>query len=293
MRRERIGALFRKSDESAPCGTGCTPPNEWTRDYVKEFRLDESGELFKINPVLPSFVFDNPMDLEFGPDGALYTLEYGDGFFSENPDAQLARFDYIGPGGNHAPQVRVSAAPTKGLAPLRVQFSSAGTSDPDGDGLRYRWDLDGDGDSDSSRPNPSFTYRRDGVFRATLKVTDEHGRSAAEYVDIFVGNQAPVVELVRPVQGQPFSFGDAVEFEVRVTDEDPVDCEQVQVHYIVGHEDHGHPQTTAAGCSGTIQTTFPEGHDPQVDDMTGVFVAEYTDPGDLMGSDQVVLRPSD
>ena len=28
---------------------------------------------------------DNGMDLEFGPEGALYGLEYGDGFFSENP----------------------------------------------------------------------------------------------------------------------------------------------------------------------------------------------------------------
>ena len=54
---------------------------EWTRDYIKEMRLDESGSLLKINPVLPTFTFDNPMDIEFGEDGALYTLEYGTGFF--------------------------------------------------------------------------------------------------------------------------------------------------------------------------------------------------------------------
>ena len=54
---------------------------EWTRDYIKEMRLDESGKLLKINPVLPSFTFDNPMDIEFGEDGALYTLEYGTGYF--------------------------------------------------------------------------------------------------------------------------------------------------------------------------------------------------------------------
>jgi cytochrome c len=37
----------------------------------------------------------------------------------------------------------------------------------------------------------------------------------------------------------------------------------------------------------------PEGHDPETEDMSGVFVAEYTDSGGLTGSDQVVLRQSD
>ena len=35
-------------------------------------------------------------------------LEYGDGFFGKNlPGAELARIDYIGPGGNHSPTVTV------------------------------------------------------------------------------------------------------------------------------------------------------------------------------------------
>ena len=40
-----------------------------------------------------------------GPDGALYVLEYGDGYFGENPDAQLSRIDFIGEGGERAPPV--------------------------------------------------------------------------------------------------------------------------------------------------------------------------------------------
>jgi cytochrome c len=184
--------------------------------------------------------------------------------------------------------VQVSANPTKGLPRLTVSFSSAGTSDPDGDQLSYAWYLDDNDDVDSTAANPTFTYKKAGVYQATLKVTDEHGRSASSYVEITVGNQPPVVDLVRPVAGQPFRFGDAVPFEVSVTDEDAIDCARVQVHFIVGHDDHGHPQSTTAGCSGTIETTVPEGHDPAA--ITGVFVAEYTDAGGLTGSDQVVLR---
>jgi cytochrome c len=265
---------------------------EWTRDYVKAFHKDG-----RIEDVLPSFVFDNPMDMEFGPDGALYVLEYGDGYFSENPDAQLARIDYIGNTGNHTPVPAVQASVTAGTAPLTVRFTSTGTSDADGDRLTYAWDFDADGKVDSRSPEASFTFTRNGLYNATLRVSDPSGRSASASVRIVVGNDPPVVEFVRPAEGDSFSFGDVVEFEVRVTDDQPVDCANVTVDYILGHDDHGHPQTTARGCTGSIQTTDPSGHDPENDNLTGVFVASYTDPGTgdlpaLTGTDQVVLQPT-
>ena len=272
---------------------------EWGRDTLFAFDLGRDFSVNAIEQVLPELgpargedaTLDNGMDIEFGPDGALYTLEYGDGYFSENPDAQLARIDYIGPNGNHAPQVQVAADPPSALEPpLEVQFSSEGTIDPDGDSLRYRWDLDGDGKLDSTEPSPQFTYTEEGVYRATLNVIDKHGRSAAQYVDVIVGNQPPEIEFLAPEDGAEFQFGDAIDFEVNVTDEAEVDCSSVQVHYIVGHDRHGHPQTTASGCSGTIQTQPIDGHDPSEGNITGVFVAEYTDPGGLTGSAQVVLQ---
>ena len=73
-----------------------------------------------------------------------------------------------------------------------------------------------------------------------------------------------------------------------MTDEAATDCSRVQVFYIVGHDTHGHPQSTTAGCTGTIQTSLPQGHAPG--EITAVFVAEYTDAGGLIGRDQVVLR---
>ncbi|HSE69867.1 MAG TPA: PQQ-dependent sugar dehydrogenase, partial [Nocardioidaceae bacterium] len=175
---------------------------EWTRDWIKGITLDENADVAKIEDVVSSIVTDNPMDMEFGPDGALYLLEYGDGFFAENPDAQLSRIDFIGVGGNHSPVPKVSADPTNGTAPLTVEFSSEGTEDPDGDRLRYAWDFDADGEVDSTEQNPTFTYTENGVYRATLQVTDvggkHRGRSASADVDIVVGNTAPTVELVSP-----------------------------------------------------------------------------------------------
>ena len=82
------------------------------------------------------------MDMEFGPDNALYELEYGTGYFAELPAAQLARIDYVR-NGQYTPVVRASATPSSGTtAPLTVQFSSAGTTDANGDRLSYAWDFD-------------------------------------------------------------------------------------------------------------------------------------------------------
>ena len=71
----------------------------------------------------------------------------------------------------------------------------------------------------------------------------------------------------------------------------------VTVTYVLGHDEHGHPQTTASGCTGAIETTVPSGHDPADDDLNAVFVAEYADAGgdglpSLTGTDEVVLSPS-
>jgi len=264
---------------------------EWTRDYVKAFHLDRRNQVTQIDPVLPSIVFDNPMDLEFGPDGALYVLEYGDGYFAENPDAQLARIDYVR--GNRTPIVKVSANPGGGPAPLTVSFSSAGTNDPDGDALSYAWDFNADGRVDSRSPNATYTFTENGNYRPVLKVTDSTGRSASAEVKLPVGTAAPQVTFVTPTAGQPFHFGDTVNYQVTVTDDQPVDCSKVTVNYILGHNEHGHPQSQSAGCTGSIQTVVDPGHAGSAN-LTAVFVATYTDTGTppQTGTAQVVLTPT-
>ena len=197
---------------------------EWTRDYFKVFELNRpnGGRLADMEHLFggpesadPNIVQDNPMDAEFGPDGALYTLEYGDGFFAELPEAQLARIDFVR-GGQYTPIVQVSATPTSATAPpLTVRFSSAGTRDPDGDNIAYAWDFDADGDVDSRVANPTFTYTERGIFEATLRVTDTSGRSASASVRIVIGNQAPVVNLTVASTTPPFNFGDTVTLQRR------------------------------------------------------------------------------
>lgn len=69
---------------------------EWTRDFIHAFRLDAEGRLDSIEPIRTDLRVDGPIDMEFGPDGALYVLEYGSGYFTANAQAQLSRIEFAG-----------------------------------------------------------------------------------------------------------------------------------------------------------------------------------------------------
>ena len=81
---------------------------------------------------------------------------------------------------------------------------------------------------------------------------------------------------------------------MNVVDDPPVEL-------LPGHRDlhprvtteHGHPLSTATGCTGSIQTFLDGGH-AGADDLTAVFVASYTDSGSppQTGTAQVVLTPT-
>ena len=106
---------------------------------------------------------------------------------------------------------------------------------------------------------------------------------------IVVGNQEPIVEFVAPQGDQEFAWGDAVDYEVTVTDEAEIDCPQVSVHHLVGHDQHGHPVSTTSRLHRDDPDVVASG--PRPGETSAVFVAVYTDPGGLSGSAQVGSTP--
>ncbi|MGW3114795.1 PQQ-dependent sugar dehydrogenase [Streptomyces sp. NPDC001091] len=265
---------------------------EFGRRWIKRIDTGSDGAVRSINAF--PWTGTQVMDMAFGPDGALYVLDYGTAWFGGDENSALYRIENATDG--HSPVAVAAADKTSGQAALKVRFSSAGTTDQDGDTLTHRWDF-GDGTS-STAADPSHTYRQNGTYTATLTAKDPSGRTGSAAVRIVVGNTAPTVSLQLPQDGQLFSFGDAVPFTVRVTDPEDgqdIDCSKVTVHFILGHDTHGHPLTSAKGCSGTIQTSADGGHDEN-EDIFGVFDAEYTDTGGggqtpLTSHDQNVTQP--
>lgn len=73
----------------------------------------------------------------------------------------------------NAPPVANANGPYSGVTGSSVEFSSAGSSDPDGEITSYLWNF-GDGQSSRSE-NPSHRYQRSGTYEVTLTVTDNDG----------------------------------------------------------------------------------------------------------------------
>lgn len=68
--------------------------NEWMRGFIKAVSIKPNGDYDRMEPFMPSTKFHSAIDIEVGPDGRFYVLEYGTGWFSKNADAGLSRIDY-------------------------------------------------------------------------------------------------------------------------------------------------------------------------------------------------------
>ncbi|MET7617812.1 PQQ-dependent sugar dehydrogenase [Streptomyces sp. NPDC005408] len=225
------------------------------------------------------------IDTDFGPDGALYVLDYGSGA----SDQALYRIEYLA-GSNRSPVAKAAADKTSGPTPLTVAFSSQGSSDPEGKPLTYAWDF-GDGTT-STAADPSHTYTSTGTFRPTLTVRDSEGLTGTASLVVTAGNTAPTVNLTTPADGALFSFGDTVPFIVNASDPEDgsVDCAKVKVTYLLGHDSHQHQITSKNGCTGSIAIPADGEHDSAAN-LYGVFDAEYTDNGGLTAHSVRILQP--
>ncbi len=155
---------------------------DWNNSRLFTVQMNAAGDGYTdVNRFLPDLPMTRPHALQFGPDGALYMIEWGSGFGGNNANSGIYRIDYVK--GSRAPIAKAAADKTSGPAPLEVAFDSTGSRDPDGTPLVYSWDFDGDGTEDSSAANDTFTYTTVGNYTARLTVTDGDGRTAVSNLD--------------------------------------------------------------------------------------------------------------
>ncbi len=84
---------------------------DWMRNWVYAVRLDDQQNYVGIEPFMPTTGdFRRPVDMEIGPEGSIYMLEYGSVYGIDNVDARLVRIDFNA--GNRAPVAKAVWLPT-------------------------------------------------------------------------------------------------------------------------------------------------------------------------------------
>ncbi|MDQ0822881.1 cytochrome c [Arthrobacter sp. V4I6] len=256
---------------------------DWARGWIKTVDVGSEGEPTAISPFFDTATIAAPMDMQFGPDGSLYVLDYGSGSYTgAAPDSALYKINSVS--GSRAPVATVSATPDNGPAPLTVSLSSAGSMDPDGEPLSYAWDFDGNGTTDSTEANPTHVYQENGDQQARLTVTDLSGKTATATRTVTVGNTRPTVTLEYPATGLVYDGGDRIQYKVTVTDPEdgPVDCARVVVQTALGHNEHAHGDQSTTGCEGTV--VAPQAWEAENQLIFYVLNVSYTDGGGVGAS---------
>jgi len=204
---------------------------EWMRGWIMAVSFDEKGDYKSMEPFLPSMEWANLIDIVLGPDGDMFTLEYGKGWFTKNTDARLSRLMYNK--GNRIPVADYKIEKSAGAAPFTVAFDGTSATDPDGDDLVYSWDF-GDGNAGSGQVS-EHTYNEAGIFEATLTTTDKAGMESKSTQKIFVGNEPPEVAWSLTGGNETFYFpGSEIEYEVNVSDaEDGILSEGINPENVV------------------------------------------------------------
>ncbi|MEU2573585.1 ThuA domain-containing protein [Streptomyces anulatus] len=263
----------------------------------------KAGDLQSVNGIFEDMEWNQPFDADFGPDGAMYVIDFGlgsgTGRGGSNEGAGIYRIDYVGDG--RLPDAKISVDRDSGTDPLTVKFSSEDSGLPGDQPVSYAWDFDGDGTTDSTEADPSHTYTAKGLHTARLTVTGPDELTALAVQDITVGNTRPEVTIQQPPDGGMFSFGDTIPFTVKVTDKEdgrsgPIDCSRVVVQSQLGHDTHLHPLDNYTGCTGEIVTDAGDSHGPGQNLYYGI-TAQYEDKGApdtpaLTGSTSLTLRTS-
>jgi cytochrome c len=69
---------------------------DWERSWVGVVRLDSQGGFQQLKTFAPDIKLKRPISMQFGPDGALYVIEWGSAWYN-NKDSQVVRIEPAAP----------------------------------------------------------------------------------------------------------------------------------------------------------------------------------------------------
>ena len=233
-------------------GGAFVPNSVWGNDYNGAYLFSDyvCGRIFVLkNGTASAFATglggSSAVHLAFGPYNstqALYYTTYANG-------GEVRRIVYA-PAVNNPPTASLQANPTSGTAPLSVTFDGSTSSDPDGDSITaYAWNFgDGTATITTTTSTISHTYATNGSYTASLRVSDQFGAiSAPDPVQIVVGNDAPVPQILAPASNATFAVGDNITLLGSATDTEDGTLPPTGLGWnvLLRHDQHTHPYFAA------------------------------------------------
>jgi cytochrome c len=237
---------------------------DWIRGWIKAVTMLPNGDFDKMEPFMENTKLANAIDMEMGPDGKIYLLEYGTGWFQKNADAGLSRVDFIP--GNRPPKIaKLSVDKNAGALPFTVKVS-VDAVDPEKDKMTYSWTM-GDGTTkETTTPELEYTYNRVGDFGISVQASDKNGAATkSETVQVYAGNTTPEVDIT--INGnRTFYFpGKPVVYSVTATDNE--DSAILSSNFFV----------SADYIEGTDLAAIPQGHQQGEASITGKSLVQSLD----------------
>ncbi|HWM10798.1 MAG TPA: LamG-like jellyroll fold domain-containing protein, partial [Solirubrobacteraceae bacterium] len=263
---------------------------DYAQNWIKRMSFDAAGNVtgvYAFEP--PDGSVDGPygdiVDLAEGPDGSLWYVDAGP--FERGDAGSIRRIRDTG--ANRPPTAVAAADRTSGPAPLTVQFSSAGSDDPEDAPLGYYWDF-GDGQT-STEASPSHSYQQSGRYTARLTTSDGVNETLSAPIVVTVGS-APTARITAPDDGSGFRAGDVITFSGEATDPDDGALSGASLTWkvVFHHDDHIHP--TLDGVTGSTGTlTVPDSGHSFVGDTDFEIVLTATDADGIQASDSIRVEP--
>ncbi len=226
---------------------------DWIRGWMKAVTMLPNGDFDKMEPFMEHTKLNNCIDMEVGPDGKLYLLEYGSGWFSKNPDAGLARIDYNG--GNIAPQVTAfDVDKTSGNLPLAVK-ATVSAKDAEKEKLTYIWDFGNGTTKQTDTPEADYTYTTAGDYKISVSVKDAQGAATkSDEFSVYAGNEEPKVSIQLTGGNKSFYIpGKPIKYAVTVKDSDTSKIDPANLYvsfdYVEGYDKAGAAQGHQQGSA--------------------------------------------
>lgn len=267
---------------------------DYAQNWIRRLTFDQNGivnGVFNFEPA--DGTIDGPYgDIVFlteGPDGAIYYVDLGysdvGGTFGIS---KIRRIRYVE--SNQAPIAQAAANPAEGPNPLSVNFSSAGSSDPEGQPLSYSWDF-GDATS-STNANPVHVYTQAAQYTVRLTVSDGVNNTLAAPLFISVGIR-PSATIITPQDGLTFVAGQVITFSGDGIDTEdgalPDSAFTWNIDFL--HAGHVHPGALVSGARSGNFTIPSSGHDFSGDTRYRITLT-VTDSDGLQDVKSILIYPS-